>query len=143
MSSMTKALAVIAISTAGLWGCAQGPIGATAQERVKALEARNARLEEDYKSVAAVRDQLRKQIAEAEAEKGRLGRQLVKLTELEKDRSELKVQLAQRTTERDSVSAQFDQFRQNLRELVGRSEAAAKSPDKTRASGPALVPGRS
>src|SRR5205807_6221069 len=68
-SSMTRAsklLSVAFVALLGLWGCAQGPTGTAQAERLKALEAKNARLEEDFRAAAGTRDQLRQQLAKAE-----------------------------------------------------------------------------
>jgi hypothetical protein len=41
-----------------------------------------------------------------------------------KERDDLRVQLKVRTTERDQVSNQYEQFRKSLRDLVGQAESA-------------------
>src|SRR5207245_1230794 len=41
-----------------------------------------------------------------------------------KERDELRQQLGSRTTERDAMAAQFEQFRNSLKELIGQAEAA-------------------
>jgi predicted nucleic acid-binding Zn-ribbon protein len=111
MSRGNKALAVLFVAAVGLWGCAQGPSGGNA-ERIKALEGKCSKLEDDYKAATAARDAAKK-----------------KLTALEEERDKMKLeldqQLATRTAERDSVQAQFEQFRKNLRTLLGQADAAA------------------
>ena len=64
MTRANKALAILMVAAFGLWGCAQGPAhGPAAAEKIKALEGKCSKLEDDYKSVAAARDQLRKKLA--------------------------------------------------------------------------------
>src|SRR5262249_8492724 len=73
MTRANKALAVLVVAALGLWGCAQGPAnGAGSAERIKALEGKCAKLEDDYRAVASARDQLRKKLAEADEQRGRL-----------------------------------------------------------------------
>ena len=65
MSRAHKALAILVVSTLGLWGCAKGP-GSTSQERIRGLEGKVSRLEGDLKVAETTRDQLRKKLAAAE-----------------------------------------------------------------------------
>ena len=67
-----KVLSVMLVALMGLWGCAKGPAGHSAQERIQSLEAKCSKLEDDYRSVAGARDQARKQVAALEAERTRL-----------------------------------------------------------------------
>jgi TolA-binding protein len=117
MMRVTRAVAVLFVALVGLWGCAQGPNAAAQAERIKSLEAKNTRLEADFRAAAGSRDQLRQQLTQAEEHIQRL--QLVV-----KERDELKVQLKVRTTERDQVAAQYESFRKSLKDLVGQAEAS-------------------
>jgi septal ring factor EnvC (AmiA/AmiB activator) len=128
MSRFGKAFAVVVVSALGLWGCAQGPVGASVQERLKALEAKNARLEDDFRSASAARDQLRKQLTAGEAAQNQLKGEIARLQQVEKDRDDLVAQVKARTGERDAVCGQFEEFRRNLRDLIGKSEATAGKP---------------
>ena len=121
MNRATRAAAVLFVSLLGLWGCAQGPTGTAQAERLKALEAKNARLEEDFRAAAGTRDQLRQQLAKAEDHLG-------KLQAVVRERDELRVALTTRTTERDQVSSQFEVFRKSLKDLIGQTEAALAKP---------------
>jgi septal ring factor EnvC (AmiA/AmiB activator) len=111
MSRANNALVFLCFAAFGLWGCTQSPSAGTA-ERMKALEAKCAKLEDDFKSVAEARDVAKK-----------------KITAIEKERDEVKRELDQqvttRTAERDAAQAQFEQFRKNLRTLLGQADAAA------------------
>src|SRR5438045_9719689 len=66
MNRVSHALAVLFVALFGVWGCAQGPSAAAQAERIKALEAKINRLEADFRTAAAARDQVRQQLAEAE-----------------------------------------------------------------------------
>ena len=65
MSRAHKALAILVVSTLGLWGCAKGP-GGSSQERIKILEAKVSRLEGDLKVGESAREQLRKKLTATE-----------------------------------------------------------------------------
>jgi septal ring factor EnvC (AmiA/AmiB activator) len=128
MTRANKALAVFMVSALGLWGCAQGPASNPANERIKALETKVSKLEDDYRAIAAARDQLRKKLTDTEEQRARLNQEVEQLQALLKDHDELKVQLASRTQERDGLQTQFDQFRKGLRNLLGQAEANLAKP---------------
>ncbi len=132
MSRAHKALAILVVSTLGLWGCAKGP-GSSGPERIKALEAKVSRLEGDVKLGETAREQLRKKLAAAEEH----------LTKLQKDRDELDKTLTARTSERDNLQSQYEQFRKSLRDLLGNAETTAPQylPPVTTAA--ASAPGKS
>jgi septal ring factor EnvC (AmiA/AmiB activator) len=108
MNRTTRAAAVLFVSLLGLWGCAQGPTATAQAERIKSLEAKTARLETDFRAAVAARDQLRQQLAEAQA--------------VFKERDDLRTQVKARTGERDQIAAQFDTFRTSIKDLLGRAE---------------------
>jgi predicted nuclease with TOPRIM domain len=117
MTRYHKALGVFLVTLFGIWGCARGPAtsGANAtNDRIKALEAKTAKLEEDLKSALALKDQLRKKLSETEDAQNQQQREIERLTTVLKDR----------TSERDVVQAQYEAFRKNLKELIGSAEAA-------------------
>ena len=118
-----QAVAVLFVSLVGVWGCTRGTSITSLSDRVKALEAKNSRLESDFRAAAASRDQLRTMLTQSEE-------QLQKLQVVVKERDELKAQVKLKISERDQVAAQFDMFRKSLRDLVGQAESTAlKSPD--------------
>jgi septal ring factor EnvC (AmiA/AmiB activator) len=114
MSRAHKALAILIVSTLGLWGCAKGP-GSNGPERIKVLEAKVSRLEGDLRVAESAKDQLRKKLAAAEE----------RLAKLQKERDDLEKTLTARTSERDAVQGQYEQFRKSLRDLLGQAEATA------------------
>jgi septal ring factor EnvC (AmiA/AmiB activator) len=78
MSRAHKALAILIVSTLGLWGCAKGP-GSNGPERIKVLEAKVSRLEGDLKVAESAKDQLRKKLTATEE----------RLAKLQKERDDL------------------------------------------------------
>jgi DNA anti-recombination protein RmuC len=148
MKQFLKVVGVFLVAAFGLWGCAQGPGGSTTSDRLKALEAKNARLEEDFRTASAARDQLRKKLTATEEAQAQLQQDLDGLkTLLAKERDDLKGQLKQRIQERDVLQSQYDGFRRELKELLGQAEAALNrendsavaAPAPGRTSGPALA----
>jgi chromosome segregation ATPase len=116
MNSANKVLAVVVVASLGLWGCAKGPAPLIATpERIKTLESRITKLEEDFRTAAAARDQLRHRLAAVEKER----------VKVQKERDDLQQRVSTRTTERDNVQAQFEQFRKGIRSLLGQAETAA------------------
>ena len=123
MSRAQKALSVLVVACLGLWGCAQGAANGHANaERIRALETKIAKLEDDFRAVVTVREQLRKQLTATEQERAHLGQQVEDLRAVVKERDELRQQLATRTNERDSLQSQFDQFRKGIKTLLGQAE---------------------
>ncbi len=128
MNHAGKAMVVFVIAAMGLWGCAQGPAGGPSAERMRALEAKVTKLEEDFRGAVASRDQLRKKLTTAEEEKSQLGKQIEQLILVAKERDELKLQLTARTTERDSLQNQFNEFRKGIKTLLGQVEGPSSAP---------------
>src|SRR5260370_38868323 len=96
MTRANKALVVMVIGVLGLCGGAQGPASSSSAslERIKALEGKCTKLEDDYRAVASARDQLRKRLATAEEERARAQQELIVLQGVLKERDQLKVQLS-------------------------------------------------
>jgi outer membrane murein-binding lipoprotein Lpp len=124
------AFLMIGTMSLGLWGCGQQS-GAFAA-KVREMEARHSKLEEDYKAISAANEQGRKKIAQAEARLKEalvrvqdLGKQVEELQVVVQERDELRKQLLARTGERDAAQTQFAQFSQELQTLAGRVQAAA------------------
>lgn len=124
MTRASKALVVIVVAMLGLWGCAQGPAATkVSREKVKALEARCLRLEDDCKQITAARDQVRKKLAEVEELRLKALQELELKQTVVKERDELKSLLHQRTEELDAMQTQFDSVRQGLRTLLKDADA--------------------
>ncbi len=132
MSPGSKILVVLAIASLGVWGCAQGPANSSASaERVRALEAKISKLEDDFRAAITVRDQLKKRVASLEEERTNLGQQVEQLQLIVKDRDDLRKQLALRTTERDGVQGQLEVLRKGIKTLLGQVEAASGTPTQS------------
>jgi TolA-binding protein len=124
MTRYHKALGVFLVTLFGIWGCARGPAtsGANAtSDRIKALEAKTAKLEEDLKNSIALKDQLRKKLSDTEDAQNQQQHEIDRLTALVKERDTM---IQTRTSERDVVQTQYEGFRKNLKELLGSAEAA-------------------
>jgi chromosome segregation ATPase len=128
MNQAGKAAIVFVIAAMGLWGCAQGPGGGPSAERMRALEAKVSKLEEDFRGAVAARDQLRKKLTAAEDDKALLAKQVDQLTLVVKERDELKQQLTVRTAERDALQNQYTEFRKGIKSLLGQAEAPTTLP---------------
>jgi septal ring factor EnvC (AmiA/AmiB activator) len=106
----------------GIWGCSQGAGNSANAERIRALETKLARLEEDFKGSVTVREQLRKKLSTVEEEKVQLTQQVEHLQGVVKERDDLKQQLALRTGERDAVQNQFNNLCKGIKTLIGQME---------------------
>ncbi len=128
MKTTTKGLLIlIALGTLGLWGCAQNQAGADHAAKLRALEARHTKLEEDYQAVAAANENIRKRLAQVEASRVELLKKVEELRLVVRERDELKQQVTVRTGERDALHTQMVQFGRDLQALVGRIEAATNT----------------
>src|SRR6516164_6731576 len=125
MKSTSKGLIItMALATLGFWGCAQNRSGANTAAKLRELEARHAKLEEDYQAVVLGNETFRKRLAAVQAQREELARKVEKLQAVVHERDELKEQVAVRTGERDALHTQMVQFGKELQNLMGRVEAA-------------------
>jgi DNA repair exonuclease SbcCD ATPase subunit len=135
MTRFSKSLIVMVVTACGLWGCARGPAGSAAQaERLRALEAKCAKYEEDYRAVADARDQAKRAVTGLQQERSRLQKELTLKQETEKERDDLRKQLEARAGERDQLQARCDRLKKGIQNLIGQDEGAAPG-----ASGPSLT----
>jgi hypothetical protein len=126
MTRFSKATIVMVVSVCGLWGCAQGPAGSAAQaERLRALEAKCSKYEEDYRAVASARDQAKKIVVSLEQEKVRFQKELALKQDLEKEREDLRKQIETRVVERDLLQARCDRLKKGIQNLLGQDEGTA------------------
>jgi outer membrane murein-binding lipoprotein Lpp len=123
----TALLVAMVISSLSLWGCSNQKNGAT-NVKVRELENRHAKLEEDYRVILAANEANRRKLIQLEAQRTELTQKIEELQVAVKERDELKTQLATRTEERDSVQGQFVQFSKDLQNLAVRAQAAATRP---------------
>jgi len=127
MSCVKKALMVVMVTTLlGLWGCTQNSSSASSSARLRELEARAARLEDDYKTAVAARDQARKKVNLLEEQRAQLAQQLEQLQRVARERDELRQQLTTRTVERDALQAGLLQFSRDLQNLATKVDQVAQ-----------------
>jgi septal ring factor EnvC (AmiA/AmiB activator) len=123
MKCANKALLVIGVvSSLGLWGCTQNSGNHSA--RLRDLESRHAKLEEDHRNTVVARDQARKRLASVEEQRAKVNQQIEATI---KERDDLSKQILARVGERDAIQAQLIQFGKELQNLAGKVEAAAQS----------------
>lgn len=112
------------------WGCSRsGSTGTALTERIQSLEAKTLRLEEDFRSASAQRDQFKRKLGAEEEARAQLQIEVERLQLVVKDLNETKAQLAIRTGERDAMANQYESFRKNLREMLGQAETALAKPE--------------
>jgi outer membrane murein-binding lipoprotein Lpp len=124
-------LGVMVVASLGLWGCTQQQTGAITV-KVRDLETRYAKLEEDYRALQSSNEQNKKRLAQSESLRATLEEQKTDLTKqldsTTEQRDDLRKQVALRTTERDAAQTNLVQFSKELMALAGRIEVAANSP---------------
>jgi chromosome segregation ATPase len=114
-------LVLLVFVTLGLWGCAQGSGPGPGSARMRDLESRHTKLEEDYRGAVAARDQARRQAEAVEQERATLQQQL---EQANKERDDLRQQVAARASERDTLQSHLSQLGKELHSLAGRIDAA-------------------
>lgn len=126
--SCRRATGALVLTVLGLWGCSRAPSdGGSAQaEKLKAVETKLARLDDDFRAAASARDQLHKKLQASDEARTALTAQVERLTREGKAKDDLlKVrdeQVAARTAERDQVTGQYKAFRDGLRELLAKAD---------------------
>jgi chromosome segregation ATPase len=125
MTRASKILILTVVVGLGLWGCARGPANrASNLERVRALEGRCAKLEQDYRTAATARDEARRQATGLEEETARLQKELKGKVALQRERDALRRQLQTATSEREELRGQLAQTtgeRDDLRQQLTRA----------------------
>ena len=118
-------------------GCTQSSgTNSNKTERINSLEEKLAKLEDENKSVAAARDQLRKKLLETEEQKLKIQHDFDELqTTSAREREDLKSQLAARTSERDNLQVQFDVVRKSLRNILNQADAISATLPQRAATG--------
>jgi septal ring factor EnvC (AmiA/AmiB activator) len=146
MRRARKALVIAVVATLGVWGCAKGPAGGYAgADRIKTLEAKNAKLEEDCRVATTASEQLQKRVAALEQQRNQMQHKLEQLQLVTKERDGLRQQVEARTSERDALQVQFEQFRKGIRNLLGQAEASAQglAPQPVTSADTGPAPGKS
>jgi outer membrane murein-binding lipoprotein Lpp len=122
----TALLVIMVVSSLSLWGCTNQKNGIT-NLKIRELENRHAKLEEDYRVILASNEANRRKLGQFEAQRAELLQRIEELQIVAKERDELKTQLVTRTEERDAVQSQFMQFSKDLQNLASRAQAATRS----------------
>ncbi len=123
MPRQLKAIGFILVLLLGVYGCAKGP-GSAAVADTSGHSTKVKQLEEDYRAAAAARDQFRKKLVYAEEQQARIQK------ELERTRAQaesLKGEVKTRVAERDALQVQYEAFRKNLKDLLGKADTAVGS----------------
>lgn len=127
MTRSHKVLGFLLVAILGIYGCARGPGGGQAKGSA-AAETKIQRLEEDFRAAAAARDSFRQRLVAAEERQTQLQRQVEQATtataQERREKEQARAELKARTAERDSMQAQYESFRKNIRELLGQAESA-------------------
>jgi len=132
MTRSHKILGFLIVAVFGVYGCAKGPVGSGTTEKNPSLEAKVQRLQEDFRAASAARDQFKQKLLAAEEKQAQLQKQF------DQEREALKAEVKARTTERDTLSTQYEGFRKNLKELISQAEGALPVPSLSPAQ-PAAV----
>ena len=131
MTRSHKVLGFLFVAMLGLYGCARGPAAGANGDRA-ALEAKEQRLEEDFRAAASARDSFRQRLLASEDKLGHTQKALEQanatVAQERQDRDSTRAELKTRTTERDALQTQYDGFRKNIKELLGTAEAALSAP---------------
>ena len=134
MTRTSKLLIVLLVATLGVWGCAQGPVSHSQSDKVRNLESKCAKLEEDYRAVAAARDLARKRAAALEAD---LRKEAADRQAAARQRDEFRAQVTARTGERDTLQTRCDRLKKGLQNLLGEDDAFLAPPSRpVTAAGP-------
>lgn len=124
MSRSHQALGILIVALFGLWGCSRAPSDGTSAEKLKTVETKLARLEDDFRAAASARDQLTKKLIAAEEARTAALRDIKAKDEL----------LQSRTAERDHVATQLKILKDGLKELLAKTEGEPKPDGSSAAS---------
>jgi uncharacterized coiled-coil DUF342 family protein len=130
MARSFKVLGFLLVTVLAIYGCARPAAEPTFSTNEPAAPGKVQRLEEDYRTALAARDEARQQLAAAEEQHAKAKQELEKQLEQTKaaaaaERDALKNEIKARTGERDAVNAQYETFRKTLRELLTSADGAA------------------
>jgi septal ring factor EnvC (AmiA/AmiB activator) len=127
MSRSHQIVGIAIVALCGIWGCSQAPsadsTSATA-EKLKSVETKLARLEEDFRAAASARDQLSQKLHAAENARTALQADVAKLARDMKAKDEL---IQTRTAERDQALNQLKALKDGLKEILAKLEDGPKS----------------
>lgn len=123
MSQSRYLAGVLLVAVFGLWGCSRAPSAdpraAATAEKLKTVEAKLARLEDDFRAAASARDQLSKKLLAAEEARTAMQAQMDRMTREMRAKDE---QMAARTLERDQATTQYRALKEELKGLLSKAE---------------------
>jgi len=117
---------LIAITvTLSIWGCAQNPSPSpkVQAEKIKTLEERLSKMEDDHQILLSTRDQMKSRISALEEDRTALEKKLIHHKEVVQERDELKALTDVRTSERDASQLRCDLLKKGLQELLGQDDS--------------------
>ena len=126
------------VVTLGIWGCPQnpGPSPKVQAEKIKTLEERIAKMEDEHQALLSNRDQMKTRITALEEDRSALEKKLIHHKEVVQERDELKALADLRTSERDASQLRCELFKKGLQELLGQDESmiSTSKPSSSRAT---------
>jgi septal ring factor EnvC (AmiA/AmiB activator) len=136
-----KLWVVFLVAALGTWGCAKTSADHDTShgERLRHLEAKCAKLEEDCKGVAAACEQAKRRVAALEEDNARLNKELVRdrkerdalkqeVATRTKERDALKQEVETRTGERDTLLGRCERFKKGLQTLLSQDDTSVTPP---------------
>ena len=136
MTRSHQAVAVFLVALFGLWGCSKAPTDTgVSAEKLKAVESKLAKLEDDFRAAASARDQFRKKLTLAEETQVTLQVQIDQLGKDLKAKDEL---IERRTAERDLTAHQYEGFRKNLKDLLIKADETFGKAENSSPATPAI-----
>jgi hypothetical protein len=155
LSGAAKLAAVVLVVSLGIWGCARRPDNGSQGDRIRSLEGKCVKREQDYLTVSKALDKAQRALKRVQEEASRLQREAAEKESLLKERDELRKlaqdvqverdrltrtlaqrtsereelqqQLSLRTSERDSVAGRLERVRRGLQSLMAQDELPPES----------------
>ena len=127
MPRFHQVIGIAVVTLVGVWGCSQAPSADSASataEKLKSVEAKLARLEEDFRAAASARDQLSVKLHAAENARTALQADVAKLARDIKAKDDV---IQTRTAERDQALDHLKMLKDGLKEILARVEDGPKS----------------
>lgn len=125
MPRSIKILGFVLVTFVGAYGCAKGPGASATTDNNATATAKAQKLEDDYRTAIAARDQFRQKLVAAEEQHAKTQRELEQTrAAAAAEKEALKSEVKARTGERDALNVQFEGFRKNLKELLGTADTA-------------------
>jgi septal ring factor EnvC (AmiA/AmiB activator) len=127
MNRSNKGFVVLLVAVLGMWGCSQSSStpGTSAGDRVRNLEQKCAKLEDDCRNLLVIRDQMKKNLASIESDNARLARELEQKKVIQQERDSFRQLAEARSTERDVLQSRCEKLKKGLQTLIGQDDSIA------------------